>query len=189
MVIGMTQKQDVKRRETAEKSFRANPAPAERAAVPGRETGERAFKASIDAATKGYDRAAAASREQLHRVFPQAAGAFDAMSAFQKSNLEAFAAAGMIAAKGVEALSGELLAVNRKAVEDSVANAKRLFDCKTFNELVEVQTVLARANFERMIAQGTRITDLAVKVANEIAAPLQERVGEAAGKLGKPISA
>jgi hypothetical protein len=30
---------------------------------------------------------------------------------------------------------------------------------------------------------------LAVKVANEIAAPLQERVGEAVGKLGKPVSA
>jgi phasin family protein len=184
----MMQKHDIKRQDTVGKAFKAGQDTAESTGAAGKETGERVFKAGIEAATRGYDQAAAASREQLEKIFPQAAGTFDAMTGFQRSNLEAFAAAGTIAAKGVEALSGELLAFNKKAVEDSAANAKRLFECKTINELFEVQADLARAGFEQMIAQGTRFTELAVKVANEIAAPLQERVGEAVGKLAKPLS-
>jgi phasin family protein len=182
------QKPDMKRQETAGKPSSAGRDAAGTAAA-GMKSGERGLKAGIEAATKGYDQAAAASREQLQKIFPQAAGSFDAMTSFQRSNLEAFAAAGTIAAKGVEALSGELLDFNKKVVEDGAANAKRLFECKTMNELFAVQADLARAGFEQMIAQGNRFTDLAVKVANEIAAPLQERVGEAVGKLGKPLAA
>lgn len=184
----MMQKHDIKRQNTLARPFKAGRDTAESAAA-SKQTGDSVFRAGIEAATRGYDQAAASSREQLEKIFPQAAGTFDAMAGFQKSNLKAFAVAGAIAANGVEALSRELLAFNKKAMEDSAENAKRLFECKTINELLEVQADLARAGFEQMIAQGTRFTDLAVKVANEIAAPLQERVGEAVGKLGKPLSA
>jgi len=183
----MHNKHSAKSRE-AEKAFKAKQAAAAKALGAARETGETVLKSGADAATKAYGQAGAATFEQMQKAFPQAAGTFDAMTGFQKANLEALAASGMAAMKGIETLSGELLAFNRKSIEDSVANVKRLFDCKTVQELGVVQADLARANFEQMIAQGTRITDLAVKVATEISAPLQGRVGEAAGKLGKPFA-
>jgi len=189
MVVEMMQKHDVKRPEAVEKTLQAKQATADKAVTSGKGTSERTLKAGFEAASKGFNQAATASKEQFQQFLPQAAGAFNAMTGFQRGNLDAFAAAGMVAAKGVESLSGELLAFNRKVIEDSVANAKRLFDCKTINELVEVQADLARANFEQMIAQGTRITDLAVKVANEMAAPMREHAADAVGKMGQPFGA
>ena len=185
----MRSRHDAKSRETAARAFKANQAEAGKAVNGSKDAGASALKAGPEAVAKAPEQAAVASNEKVHKAFPQAAGTFNEMSGFQKANLEALAAAGMIAAKGVESLSGELLAFNRKAIEDSLANAKRLFDCKTIPELSAVQADLARASFEQMIAHGTRITDLAVKLATEMAAPLRDRAGDAVGKLGKPFGA
>jgi len=189
MVVEMMQKHAVKRPEAVAKTLQTKQATADKAVTFSKETSERTLKAGFEAASKGFNQVATGSKEQFQQFLPQAAGAFNAMTGFQRGNLDAFAAAGMVAAKGVESLSGELLAFNRKVIEDSVANAKRLFDCKTINELAEVQADLARANFEQIIAQGTRITGLAVKVANEMAAPMRERASAAVGKIGKPLGA
>ena len=74
-------------------------------------------------------------------------------------------------------------------MEESVANAKKLFECKTMQEVVELQTDLACARFEAMLSQGTKMTDLALKMAGEIAEPMQARIGETVEKLAKPLAA
>jgi phasin family protein len=91
--------------------------------------------------------------------------------------------------KNVETLSEEMLAYNKKAMEDGVANAKKLMDCKTMQDVVELQTGLATAQFEAMLAQSTKFTDLALKMAGEIVEPMQSRLGETVEKLGKPLAA
>jgi phasin family protein len=178
-----------KTQETVEKTLKANQAAAEKAVKVGKETAEKALKAGSEVVSKAYDQAVAAAKETVQKTFPQAAAQFEELAGVQRANLEALFAAGTQAMKGVETLSEEVLAFNKKAMDDSVANAKKLFDCKTVQELVEVQTDCACAQFEEFLAHGTKVTDMALKLAGEIAEPLQDRLGRAVEKLGKPLTA
>lgn len=179
----------VKATETVEKTLKANQDAAAKAVKVGKETAEKALKASSEAVTKVYDQAYSAAKETVQKTFPQAAARFEELAGLQRGNLEAFFSAGTVAMKNVETLSEEMLAFNTKAMEDGVANAKKLMDCKTMQDVVELQTNLACAQFESMLAQGTKFTDLTLKMAGEIVEPMQARLGETVEKLGKPLAA
>jgi phasin family protein len=56
-------------------------------------------------------------------------------------------------------------------------------------DLFEVQTGFARAAFDTAFAGATKMTELAVKTANEAVEPLQTRVAKAVEKYGKPLAA
>jgi len=178
-----------KAQETVEKTLKANQAAAEKAVKVGKETAEKAMKAGSEAVSKAYEQAVSAAKETVQKTFPQAAAQFDELAGLQRANMEALFSAGTLAMKGVETLSEEMLAFNKKAIDDGMANAKKMFECKTVQELMEVQTGCAYAQFEQIVAHGTKVTDLALKVAGEIAEPIQERLGHAVEKLGKPLAA
>jgi len=185
----MRNKHNARTRGAGDQSAKANPIAVAKSLDAGKSNGARPLDVGSEAMTEAQDQAVEAANEQMRKMLPQAAGMFDQMAGFQKANLDALAAAGAAAVKGVEFLSGELLALNRQAFEHSLANAKRLLDCKTIHDLAEVQADLAHGDFDQMMAQGARIADMAVHVGNAVAAPLRERAGALAGKIGKPFTA
>jgi phasin family protein len=171
-----------------EKTLTAGQAAAEKAVKASKETAEKAFKAGSDAVAKAYDQAFAAAKDQVQKTFPQAAEKFDEFAGFQKANLEALFAAGSAAMKGFETLSDEVLALNKKAMEDGLAGAKKLMECKTVQEMMELQGEIARAQVERMFSTGTKVSEMCAKVATDMTEPLQARLGKAAEKMAAPIS-
>ena len=187
--IEMANPKPTKTQEAVEKTLKANQFAAEKAVKVGKETAEKAMKAGTEAMTKAYDQALTACKDTVEKAFPQAAGRFEELASLQRGNLEAVFTAGTKAMKNAEVMSEEMLAFNKKAMEDGVATAKKLFECKTIQEVVELQTDVACAQFETMLAQGTKMTDLALKMAGEIVEPMQARFGETAEKLGKPLAA
>ena len=187
--IETTAPKHAKAQEAVEKTLKANQDAAANAMKAGKETAEKALKAGSEAFTKAYDHACSAAKETVQKTFPQAAARFDELAGVQRANLEAFFSAGSVAMKSVEALSEEMLAYNKKAMEDGAANAKKLMECKTMQDVVELQTGLACAQLEAMLAQSTKFTDLALKMAGDVVEPMQSRFGETVEKLGKPLAA
>ena len=175
--------------EIIEKALKANQTATEKAVRAGKETAEKAFKVGSDAMTKAYEQAYGAAKEQVQKSFPQAAEQFEEMASFQRANLEALFAASATAMKGAETLSEELMALGKKAMDDGMANSKKLLECKTMQDVLSLQTDLACAQMEELMAHGSKFTDLAMQMANEIAEPIQQRFGQAAEKLGKPPAA
>jgi len=185
----VTNPNPAKAQDAVEKTLKANQAAAEKAVKAGKETAEKALKAGSEAVTKAYEQAIAAAKETVHKTFPQAAARFDEIAGLQRANIEALFSAGTVAMKGVETISEEVLAFNKKAIEDGMASAKKLLECKTVQELMEVQTDCACAQLEQFVAHGSKVTDMALKMAGEIAAPIQDRMGQTVEKLGKPLAA
>jgi phasin family protein len=154
-----------------------------------KDTAQKLYQAGSDAALKGFDKSAAFGREQVEKSFPQAVGQFDEAAAFAKDNIEAGAASGAVASKGFDAIADEFVAYGRKAAEASFANVKAISSIKSVQDYMEIQTGYARAMFDTAFAGATRITELAVKTANEAAEPLQGRVAKVVEKYGKPTAA
>jgi len=178
-----------KAQETVEKAIKANQAAAEKVVKAGKETAEKALKASSEAVTRAYDQAYSAAKETVEKTFPQAAARFEQLAGLQRANFEAVFSAGTVAMKNAETLSDELMAFNKKALEDGMANARKLLECKTMQEAVEMQTDLACAQIESTLAHASKVTDLALKMAGEFVEPIQDRFSQTVEKLGQPLAA
>jgi phasin family protein len=74
-------------------------------------------------------------------------------------------------------------------METSAQAAKALMGAKTLREAVDLQTDLAKSNFDKFIAESTKLSEMSVKVANEAFEPINARVNVAVEKLLKPIAA
>ncbi len=68
---------------------------------------------------------------------------------------------------------------------DRSAAGKALAEAKTFKEVIDLSSSLARSNLEKLVAEGTRIGQLSTKLAEEALAPINSRVDAAVHRLSK----
>jgi phasin family protein len=156
---------------------------------PTKQTFEDVTAKTTEFAQKGYDNVLGATREQLETVSVSTFKAFEEFSKFQKDNYEAFVAASTIFAKGAENVGKAWMTLSQESMEAAAQTAKLLLGAKTLREAVDLQSDFAKANFDKFVAEGTKMSELTVKVANEAFAPLNARVNVAVEKLLKPVAA
>jgi len=156
----------------------------EQAVADAKETIETVVKVSQDAATK----AANLTKDQVQVAVNAQSEAFksyeDAVQA-TKEAVDALTKSGTILTKGLQDLTKAMFGLAQQTVEDTVAASKQLLAAKTLPELVDAQAALAKTSFDKLFAEGTRLSDLSVKLIEEAAAPLAERVNATVDKLVK----
>jgi phasin family protein len=102
---------------------------------------------------------------------------------FSKGNVEALVEAGKIAAKGLEAMGQEAVAFTKAQVEETTAAAKRYAAVKSPTEFFQLHTELTKAALDTMVKQGSKTTELTVKLANDAFQPISNRIALAVSKL------
>jgi len=102
---------------------------------------------------------------------------------FSKGNLEAMVEAGKIAAKGGEAIAQDLAAYAKQSFADTTAAAKRYAAVKSPTDFFQLQTELTKTAFDTMVKQGSKTTELSVKLANDAFQPISNRIALAVSKL------
>lgn len=162
------------------------------AVAAGKETVETAVKAGTEAATKGYEQALEITQEQVQAAVKNSTDAFKSyedVAAFNKKNMDAVMASGSILAKGIQDLGQAWFGLAQASVESNVSAAKAVMACKTVPEMVEMQTDLARTNYDNFLQDGRKVSDLSAKVAESAVEPITDCVNAAVEKFTKPIAA
>ena len=111
--------------------------------------------------------------------------AVEQFSDLAKSNLEAFAEAGRIAATGARSIGEDAIASSRQNLELASTNAKSLAAATSPTEFFQLQTELARASFDRMVAQSSKVTEQVVKLAGEAIQPISTRASINAERINE----
>lgn len=140
-------------------------------------------------AQQGYDQLLGVTREQLEKASASAFKAYEEFSKFQKDNYEACVAASTIFAKGAENLGKALMVFTQEAMENATQTTRAMLGAKTLREAVDLQSDFAKVNFDKFVAEGTKFSELSVKVASEALAPLNARVNAAVEKMLRPVAA
>jgi phasin family protein len=153
----------------------------------------RATKAAtdqtIDATNVMHDATArvesfvADSQKTVTEQFEKLSKGFEGLTTFGQENVDALVKSSEIAAKAAEGIGTELSAYSKKAFEDGVAAAQEFAAAKTMTELFERQTSYAQAAFEGFVSQATKMNEIYVAAAKDIAAPLGARVNAASEAL------
>jgi phasin family protein len=172
-------------KETVQQAINAGKDSVERAVALSKEGAEKVYKASSEVATKNYEQAFAATKAQVEKSFPDVAAKMDDYAAIQKDSMDALIAAGETFGKVAEEMSQAVFDYNQKAFDASVENAKKLMECKTFQDVIELQSKIAQQQYDAFVAEQGKLSDVAMKAANDIAAPLQSRLSETVERFSK----
>lgn len=149
---------------------------------------EQVVKATQEAAANGYDKALAAAKDQVEtaqKMQTQAVKSSEEALAAAKENLDAVVKAGQMLAQGLQDLSKSVFTLTQETVEESLANTRKLLAAKTLHEAVDLHSAHAKAQIDRMMAEGTRLTESSRKLFEEALAPVQARLQATIDKLTK----
>lgn len=102
-----------------------------------------------------------------------------------RANVEALIESGRIAAAGAQTLGQDAVARSREGFEQAAAQVKSLAQVQSPTEFFQLQGEIARNQFDRMVAEGSRFTESLVKLAGEAIQPLSNRAALNAEKVNE----
>lgn len=102
-----------------------------------------------------------------------------------KDNVEAAIRSSQVIAKAAEELGKAIYGFTQSSMELGVQAGQAALNVKTLKDLVDVQSEYARNSMDHLISGTSKISDMAVKIANEVMEPISQRVNEAVEKIGR----
>jgi len=100
-----------------------------------------------------------------------------------RANVEALVETGRIAAAGAQTLGQEAVERARENFEQAATQTKSLTEASSPTEFFQLQGEIVRTQFDRMVAEGSRMTESLVKLTGEAIQPLSSRAALNAEKL------
>ena len=101
----------------------------------------------------------------------------DDMFAYGQQSWAALAEAQAAAARGFEALVGEMTNFTRSEMAAAANTATAMLGVKTFAEAVEVNLGFARRSFDALIGSAAKLSEIGAKAAAETSRPILSRLG------------
>ena len=114
--------------------------------------------------------------------------AAEEMTGFAKANVEAFVEAGKIAATGAKSIGQDVVASSRDGLEQAATAVKTLAEAKSPTEFFQLQSDMMRSQFDRAVAESSKLTEQMVKLMGEAVQPLSSRASLNAERLNSRIA-
>lgn len=123
------------------------------------------------------------ANDRAKATMEKGARAFEDVNAFHKGNLEALVESSKIAARGFEKMGQDSATYLKTSYENATSQMKALSTVKSPTDFFKLQSDFARSAFDAFVAETSRSTEAALKLAGEIAQPISNRVALAADKM------
>lgn len=135
-----------------------------------------------------YQQFIAEAGERSQQLAAKSQKAAEELSELAKANVEAIVEAGRIYAGGAKALGQDVIASGREGIEQASDAVKTLAEAKSPAEFFQIQSELARAQFDRFVAETSKLTERVVKLAGEAVEPLQTRASLNAERINTLVA-
>jgi phasin family protein len=127
--------------------------------------------------------------EQARVVFEKNARLLEELTDLTRGNVEALVASSKLAAKGVETLSQEAAEYGRKSFEEASSALRSFAEIKSPTDLFKLQSEFAKSQFDSIVAQNSKLSEAALKLAGEMIEPLSSRYSVAAERVKSALVA
>lgn len=101
---------------------------------------------------------------------------YDEIAELGRQNLTAMLRANEALSEGIEAISKELVGYARSSFERASNATTALLGAKTLEEVVQLNTDLARTSMETLLQRSAKLSEMGLSVATQTLAPLGSRV-------------
>jgi phasin family protein len=157
-------------------------------AAAGNETAaatEAAVTSEIGHAAAAQKALVASTQDEVKTKMEKAMKTAEEFVSFGQGNIEAFVKASQIWAAGVQDLGKQFAATAQAQMDQTVATMKALAGVKSVKEALDLQSSLARASVEKVMAETGKLTDASLKLTEQAMAPITARVTLAMEKFGR----
>ena len=113
----------------------------------------------------------------------------DSLADLGRENLAAVAQANMALSDGLKAISEEMFTYAFSALETASHTATALLGAKTLDEVMQLNSDLAKTSLETLVARSTKLSEMGVSDASGALKPLGTRFEATLVKFGKPVAA
>ena len=134
---------------------------------------------AINSGKAAMEQVAAKSKEAVEASMKS----LDELSEMTRANVDALVASARAATAGVEQVMTHLTETSKKSFEDTSAMVKTLASAKTPNELMQLQSEYAKAQFDSAVSEYSKLTEMMVKLAGEVMEPVQNQVALATDRM------
>ena len=114
--------------------------------------------------------------------------ALEELTEVSRANVEALVDAGKIAVEGARSFGQDVVETSREGIEQAADAVRAFAEAKSPTELVQLQSDFARAQFDRFVAESSRLTETFVKLAGEAIQPIQNRATVNAERINKLVA-
>jgi phasin family protein len=116
-------------------------------------------------------------------AFEKSSKIVEQLADLTRGNVEAIVASSKVAAKGVEILGQDAADYGRKSFEDASAALKSFAEVKSATDFFKLQGDFARSAFDAAVAESARVSETVMKLANDVAEPINSRYAVAAERV------
>ncbi|MEO0999542.1 MAG: phasin family protein [Pseudomonadota bacterium] len=130
-------------------------------------------------ATQKMETMAADAQKAMTEQMEKMSKGFEEATSFGQETADAMMKSSEIATKALEGWNAEVSAYAKKSFDDGVAAAKDLAAAKNVNELLEKQSAYAKTAMEEMVAQMTKMNEMAMAASKDAMEPISARFTKA----------
>jgi phasin family protein len=153
---------------------------------------EKAYKAGTEIATENYEKMIAMAQESVEAAVKAGSAVFkdyDDMAGFSKKNVDAFVKSGTLWAQGMQDFGKMFSDMTRLSMEKSVVATQAFMSCKTLADVAKLNNEIVKKNYDQAIEDSRKLTDMSIKLTEEIASPIAEQYNTAVDKITKSMAA
>jgi hypothetical protein len=121
--------------------------------------------------------------ERSKTAMEKSAKIMEEMTELTRGNVEAMVASSKAAARGVETLTQEAADFGRRQFEGASSALKGMTEIKSATDLFRMQSDFARAQFDAMVAESSKMSEAMIKLAGDVAQPIASRYSVAAERV------
>lgn len=121
--------------------------------------------------------------ERTQSVIEKTLKGYEELSSFGYGNFEALAAMSRAAAKGFEAIAQQASDFSRRSFEEAEAAFRGMTSVSSPNELVQLQNEFAKAQFDSVVSEFSKLSETMIKVIGDVVQPLSSRTAVATDRL------
>lgn len=136
-------------------------------------------EAAVNNSKAAMEQVAAKSKEAVEASMKS----LDELNDMARANIDALIASARVATTGVEQVMTHLTEVSKKSFEETTSMMKGLTAAKTPNELMQLQSDFAKAQFDSAVAEYSKLTEMMVKLVGDVMEPMQNQVAVSTDKM------
>ncbi|MFN7263635.1 MAG: phasin family protein [Phenylobacterium sp.] len=129
------------------------------------------------------DKIANAGNEALRDAMEKSMSGLNDLTAHSRKNLEAVIASVTATAKGAETLGSEAVSFSKAAIERQTAAVQSLSGVRSVQDLIEIQSDLAKTHMEACVTQMSKTTELMTALFRDAYQPFSARMTAAVESL------
>ncbi len=121
--------------------------------------------------------------EQIEKANEQISNKLHEVAHFNRDNLDATVQTVTVLAQGMKDVNQTVMSSIQQSVQTAMSTGKAMMGVKNLRDLMELQTQFMRTAFDSMMADTTKISEIAVRCSSQVAEPISARVSEVVEKV------